>query len=162
MRARGALLLESLLALAIFAMAGIAILTLVGQGARSVELTRERLRALDLARSAMARLEAGIDTPETLHGPVAPWGDEAGGAFADAPPRETGWELRIETTRSEFDGLTMVTVTAQRAGAEEGGPGSVTLRQLVRLAEQERDELGEEDELMELIEEEARRMGGGR
>ena len=59
---RGALLLEVVLALALFVTAGIAILSMVGQSVGSLKSAREKLHAADLARSAMAKIEAGRST----------------------------------------------------------------------------------------------------
>src|SRR5688572_10823162 len=103
---RGALLLEVILALALFVMGGIALLTMIGRTFANVEFVRDSERAADLARSAMAKLEAGIATADTLDGPVRGWldddesfdGDElaeaaglGGDGFADAPPPESAW-----------------------------------------------------------------------
>ncbi|MBC7771966.1 MAG: hypothetical protein H7210_05690, partial [Pyrinomonadaceae bacterium] len=56
---RGTMLLEVMLALALFIGAGAAVLSIVGQSVGSLKATRERQHAVDLARSAMAELEAG-------------------------------------------------------------------------------------------------------
>ena len=64
-------------------------------------------------------------------------------------PLDPAWRLEIETQPTAFDGLTLVSVTAtheDRAGA------SYTFHQLVRLSDPPEDEVGDEDELVELIE----------
>jgi type II secretory pathway pseudopilin PulG len=154
MNRRGAMLLEMMLALAIFVMAGTAILTLVDGSVRSLERARLHAQAADLARTAMAKIEAGIATPRSLHGPARSWLEEAaerGEAPEDlSAPRQgpTGWELRIESDPSQFAGLTRVTITAAKLDASEAPLVSYTLRQLVRLGGREEDRAGEIDELL--------------
>lgn len=128
-RRHGALLLEVVLALAVFIMAGLAVLSAVERAAGSAEWVRDMHMAADLARSAMSRIEAGLDDPIALSGPARRWMDD------DAPPESAGpgWTLRIETTPSPFDGLTLVAVTAQREESRGARAVSCTLRQLVRL-----------------------------
>ncbi|MBL9032226.1 MAG: hypothetical protein JNM80_11040 [Phycisphaerae bacterium] len=143
--ARAALLFEVILALAIFVGAGLAILSSIDGALTAQSRARLAARAADLARTAIARIEAGIDTPQTLHGPVRhrsldPDAD-------DAQPADDGWELDIDTTPSSFSGLTHVTVTAKRltpSGVEEA---AFTLHQLVRLRAVESDSPGAEDEI---------------
>ncbi|MBX3358758.1 MAG: hypothetical protein KF745_10040 [Phycisphaeraceae bacterium] len=108
----GALLLEVLLALAIMVPAGLAILALVGQSGDTLIAARERMIAADLANSAMAKIEAGVETIETLDGPVKPWEGEGAAGFADAPPPDQEWELQIESEPSPFAGLVRVSVVA--------------------------------------------------
>jgi len=148
---RGSLLLEVMLALAIFVMAGTAILSLVGgtmEGMGRMKLSRQ---AADLARSAMAKIEAGIETPQTLNGPVRPWsaeGVQAEGGTADEAAA-TPWELQIETEPTQFRGLSKVTVKAvlHEAGGSDRAVASYTLRQLVRLSGKGEERVGEEDAL---------------
>jgi hypothetical protein len=151
-RGRGALLLEALLALTVFVSAGLAILTMVERAVASLSMVRDLRHAADLARSALAQLEAGIAEAETLSGPVPPWMEDEEG-FDDAPPTPTGWELIVATAPSPFDGLTLVTVTAVRSeetGASgDDGAVSYTLRQLVRLAARAEEGAGDEGELLE-------------
>ena len=159
---RAMLLLEVAAAMAVFVMGGLAILSLVGGSVDSLSAARDAVKAVDLARSGMARLEAGLATPQNLPGPVPAWEDdtdawlgddalsaEEGHGFADAAPRPSGWELEVETEPSEFAGLTLVTVTAiKRSG--ESVAASYTLRQLVRLGrEQAEDIAGEPDPALE-------------
>lgn len=150
---RGALLLEAMLALAVFAMAGLAILGAMNRSSSALEAVGDARKAADLAASAMAEIEAGISRPETLHGQVPAWEPEGEG-FADAPPAPSLWELEIETEASGFPGLTKVSVRALKRAA----PGSDTvvasyaLTQLVRLSAEEEDSVGETDVL----------AGGGR
>lgn len=132
-RRRGALLLEVLLALAVFITAGLAVLSAVERAAGSAEWVRDMQMAADLARSAMSRIEAGLDDPIALSGPARRWMD---GDEPIAGERTVGgaWELRIETTPAPFDGLTLVAVTALREEGDGVPAVSCTLRQLVRLS----------------------------
>lgn len=160
--ARGALLLEALLALAVFVMAAGAILVLVDRTMSGLERTRLAAGAADVARSTMARIEAGLGTPQTLDGPVRAWpesddgrreedlteGIYGGGGIAPPP---SGWEVEIQTEPSGFAGLTKVSVRALKRAT----PGSdqvaaeYTLHQLVRLGGKGEDRAGAEDELAE-------------
>lgn len=165
---RGALLLEMLLALGLFVVAALTISAAVDRGSGSIIRQRDLLRAGDLARSAMARLEAGLATPETLSGAVPAWGmgDEMEGeaiasvegiAF-DEDADESGWEIEVEREASEFEGLSVVRVTARRVDSESGDVlVEHTLHQLVRLIEEGAEIAGEEDELAEAAREGAER-----
>ena len=144
---RGGLLLEVIFALAIFVVAGGAILNLVGQTMSGLERSRLQARAADLARSAMAKIEAGIETAQTLHGPVERQAEGSG--TAPAPP--SGWELEIDTEPSQFRGLTRVSVVALKRGTgkEVQVEAEYKLVQLVRLSGKGEDRAGEEDALAE-------------
>lgn len=166
---RGALLLEIILALAIFVMAGGAILALLNQTMGDVQRTRLAGRAADLARSTMAKLEAGLGTAESLSGPVKAWPEGDDGRPTDAAAGEgpvdlsevhldnagiaaapSGWEVQIETDQSQFPGLTRVTVRAfKRAGQGDKTEAEYTLRQLVRLSGKGEDRAGAADSLAE-------------
>lgn len=132
----GSILLECVLALALFIAVGMAVLAMTSRAAGSLEAVRDAQIAADIACSTMAQLEAGIATAETLHGPVPAWRDERDGAFDDSLQVETGWRVEIETQPSEFDGLTSVRVRAFRhpPGEPERQLGGYTLHQLVRLS----------------------------
>lgn len=138
---RGAILLEAILALAVFVIAGSAILNLVRQTMTGLGQSRLTAQAADLARSAMAKIEAGIDTPQTLNGPLERQpGEES---------QHSGWELRIETEPSQFRGLTRVTVEAVKRGegAAESLQADYKLIQLVRLSGKGEDKAGDQDSL---------------
>lgn len=64
---RGAVLLEIMVALAIFVGAGAVVLGSVININRSLAASRDRQVAIDIARSKMAELEAGITTAERLN-----------------------------------------------------------------------------------------------
>ncbi len=133
-RSRGAILLEAMLALAIFIMAALAVLAIVDRAMSSLHAVRSTERAALLARSAMAQIEAGVYLPQALNGPVgATTADEEGAGIARGGE---GWELEVDTEPSSVRGLTLVHVTAIRRtpGSEERVAASYTLSQLVRLS----------------------------
>ncbi|MBC7835686.1 MAG: hypothetical protein H7Y88_11390 [Phycisphaerales bacterium] len=145
---RGAMLLELMLCIALLVTLGIAILDALSHASDSLRQERDDAVAADLARSAMAKLEAGLATAETLDGPAETWEEQqAGGAFEDSPPDPNkAWYLDVQTEPTGFDGLTLVAVTAYRS--RDGSPlettGSsprFTLRQLVRLGSQPVDDV---------------------
>lgn len=124
---RGALLLELLIALAILVGAGLAVLGMLAQGVRSAREANESLKAIDYALSALAKIEAGIETPESLDGEIPAWVDEQatlGAAFDESIPEPSGWRLEIETSRAGHADLTVVSVRAVR----ERSPGKIGAR----------------------------------
>ena len=142
---RGVILLEIMLALALFVTVSLMILSIINQTLDGLGRSRDRLTAADRAESALAMIESGLARPETLNGPIQPTRPEMDGSATgfdpdDAPPppdAEPEWALQIETEPSEFDGLTLVSVRAYRideSGAEYDGAPSATLRRLVRLS----------------------------
>ena len=133
---RGAVLLECVLALALFVACGLVVMSMMDRATNSVVYTRDAEEAVDVARTAMAKIEAGIATPQTLNGPVPVWHDEEDGTYDESLPTGTLWTLEIGTEPSQFDGLTSVTVKAvkQAQGSDEE-LASYTLHQLVRLTE---------------------------
>jgi Tfp pilus assembly protein PilV len=144
---RGGMLLEVIVSLAIFVVAGGAILNLVTQTMTGLERSREQARAADLARSAMAKIEAGIETAQTLNGPVE---RSAEGAAAVGGVGGEGWELEIDTEPSQFRGLTRVSVNAvKRVGEAARVEAEYLLVQLVRLGGKGEDRAGEEDSIAE-------------
>lgn len=148
MKRRGAILLECVVAVAIFVAAGLMVLGSVSRASESLERSREAEKAADLARSAMAKIESGLARPETLIGPVKP--DDEGSGKVMRESAATPWSLEIETEPSRFAGLTRVTVKAvKRSGSTESA--SYTLHQLVRLFGAERSGVGEEDALSERL-----------
>ncbi|MBM4108612.1 MAG: hypothetical protein FJ255_07340 [Phycisphaerae bacterium] len=114
----GGVLLEVMLAVALFVAAGLAVVSASDRASMASEHARLAVRAGDLARSAMALIEAGLATPESLHGPVRSWRSIAGavdeGPVAEGPaPDERGWELQIQTEPLALDGLVKVSVEAR-------------------------------------------------
>jgi len=170
---RAAILMELMIALAVFVLASLAVGSMLRQGVGALVRSQEQAKAADLARSTMARIEAGLARPEVLDGPVEPWqadptvweGDSladpdaglaasvGGGPGGDGGMRITGpiWMLDVVSEPSEFEGLSLVTVTASREDPEnpDARSVSVTLTQLVGLRNAEPDVAGELDEMIE-------------
>lgn len=141
---RGGMLLEVIVSLAIFVIAGGAILNLVTQTMTGLERSRAQARAADLARSAMAKIEAGIETAQTLNGPVERSAEGAAAVSGE------GWELEIDAEPSQFRGLTRVSVSAvKRVGEAARVEAEYSLVQLVRLGGKGEDRAGEEDSIAE-------------
>jgi hypothetical protein len=150
------MLMEVVLALALVVVVGMPVLSAVSQSTGALRAAREKQVAVDLARSAMAKLEAGIETTTTLSGPVKAWSEDMNLAEVSEDRDETGWELQVEAEPSSYEGLTYVTVTARRT--DEVASSAFTLRQLVRLAQREEDGIGEKDAVT--IEAEKAKRGG--
>jgi hypothetical protein len=110
---------------------------------------REQL-ALDLARSKLAEVEAGLISVTDLRGTWsgAVGSHEPAAELEPSNPSRT-WAIDATTTRSEHPGLSLLelTVTEERADGAVN-PISVTIRQLVALRELE-PEAYEQDELLE-------------
>lgn len=158
MKRRGVMLLEVMLALALTVVVGMVVLSAVSQATGALRDAREMQVAVDLARSAMAKLEAGIESTLTLSGPVKAWSEDANLAEVGEGGGETGWELVVESEPTEYEGLTYVAITARRVDVLEGGP-TYTLRQLVRLASKEEEGIGEKDDVTIEAEKAAERGG---
>lgn len=115
----GAILLETLLAIALFAGAALFVIGALRDSAAATERAALRTRAADLARTALSEIEAGLASE------------------SEVVRRESGVDdglrLEVRTAPSAFEGLTLVEV-AVRADAGDGGESIlVTLRQLVRM-----------------------------
>jgi len=139
---RGGILLEVVLSISLFA--GAAAFTLAS--VRSVFQTLERARllqeAIDLARSKMSELEAGLITISDLPGSEF----QQIGSF-DRRKAETevefAWQFEVQSQRSEFTGLSLVELTVTQTGAVTQ-PMTYTLRQLVSLRDEDEAEFEEE------------------
>jgi type II secretory pathway pseudopilin PulG len=137
-KGRGSILLEVILAVAIFTAAALVVLRQVSFASDAVQRARDQERAADVARSAMAMLEAGLETPETLNGPLAParvaYG--LGSTTKAAPSAETfiNWELVVDVQPSPFEGLAKVRVTAIWGGGQSVERARYSLAQLVPLS----------------------------
>lgn len=132
---RGALLLEALIALAVFVGAGLAVMAVLDQSTEAMIRARDLRQACDLASSALARMEAGIDTAETLDGPVPDWEGLSDGGVIQAGAGGR-WEIDVATEPSAFAGLTRVTVTAIKRPMSGGERvrASYSMTQLIRQA----------------------------
>jgi len=135
---RGGVLFEVMLAVALFVGAAALTLASVRSVTRTLERTRLQQEAVDLARSRMAELEAGLTTLGGLRGDADI--DDPNSTDSHAAAEEPRWRIEVSTARSEFGNLTLVELTVienMPAELEAAGesPMRYTLRQLVALRE---------------------------
>lgn len=153
---RGGVLFEVLLAVALFAGAAAFSLGCVKSVFTALERTRREQEAVDVARSRMAELEAGLITLADLRGQAV----DAIGSMTDQGSASIGadsaarWIVDVKTQRTEFTGLSLVELTvredASRGGANEDDLMSFTLRQLMPLRRGDAEEY-QADELTESL-----------
>lgn len=133
-RRSGLLLLEMVIALAIFVTVGTLILSTIRQALLSTQQARDIVRAEDLASSVLALIETNLDSPDNLNGPLPEWDAEEGyfgGALAGASAMGFGaasgesWMIEIETGPAGVPGFTSVIVTVSL----EKRPGVVANRE---------------------------------
>jgi hypothetical protein len=125
-------LLDLVLALAMFVVGGLAVLSQLDFGARRIIDAEERMGALGVARTAMGLLESGAMGDRELTGPATLWATPASEGVAPEPQAE--WVCEVELEPSEWPALSLATVRVRRVpvGAEgDGAPVLATLRQLV-------------------------------
>ncbi len=161
-RRRGAILLETVIALALFIGAASFTIGALRNTLNGLDRAEREAIALDLARSKLAELEAGLIELADLRDGEAAF-DQIGSidyqeANADGPFLADTWELEIHTERSEFTGLSLVTITVREFddGDPETAEIGVTLRQLMAVVDEEAGEY-EEDEMLEGLPEEPSR-----
>lgn len=137
---RGFVLLDLVLALAMFVVGGLAVLSQLDFGARRIIDAEQRMGAVGVARTALGLLETGAMSDRELSGPAGSWAtppSEAGGPGSIEPGE---WMCEVEIEPSAWPELTLATVRVRRLppGAEGGmgepGPVLATLRQLVPMA----------------------------
>ncbi len=154
-RHRGAMLLEVMLAVGLFVGSAAVCLAVTRSLFASLQRTDRRHLAVDLARSKLAELEAGLETVQNLRG-------EWSGAVGSRPRDDLEtlapgpvWEIDVTTSLSEYRGLSLIELTvmevSQDAGADRDDAVSFTLRRLIALREQD-PEAYETDELLEGLE----------
>lgn len=125
---RGAMLLDVLVALAIFALAAVAILALMDRSAGGLSRAREAQAADAVARTALALVGAGLETPERLRGDLKPSEDKT---ISDdrkvlrVPALCDGWRLELDTEPSRFEGLTIVTARVRGPAIGDNTQGRV-------------------------------------
>jgi hypothetical protein len=162
---RGGVLFEVMLSIALFAAAAAFTLGAVRSVYHTLERSEKRQQAVDLARTRLAELEAGLITLRDLQGDSAGAADSPALASRDASSFDESaaarprWRLETRTTRTEFTGLTLVELTVIEsipAEAEAAGESAMqyTLRQLVAVREDE-GEAWQEDDLTRGLPEEA-------
>ncbi len=151
---RGALLLEVLLSIALFAGASAFALGAVGSVFDALDRAKRQQEAVDIATSKMAELEAALITVRDLR---SEWMGQIGtyepDLDFDASNSARYWEIDVQTYPSEFAGLNLVelTVTEVTDAMNDDGsfvPMSFTLRQLMPPREAD-VEAYREDELLE-------------
>lgn len=134
---RGAILFEVLLSIALFVGAGAYCLACTRTVLDSLDRAQREAAALDLARSKLAELHAGLVSITQLE---AEWSGEVGSYQPSAQEQlevDLPWTIEVQSAPSEFGDLSLVTLTVTEneplAGAAPSGraPVSVTLRALV-------------------------------
>jgi hypothetical protein len=163
---RGGVLFEVMLALALFIGAATFTLRATRSVISALDRSQRESMAVDIACAKMAELEAGMTTIAELRDPDSAL-DTVGSIesfAADHEQRvltasEPEWAIEVETERSEFPGLMLVTLTVselqEEFALENDEPVvSYTLRQLIPVREQGAGEY-EEDEILEGLPDEA-------
>lgn len=152
---RAAVLLEMVIALAIFVTGATMLTQLQTSITRSLDRARLSTEAADLARKTLAELEAGIielADLRTMRVRTEQSKDRMEREFdADELGEPSPWRLSVHTERSPYEGLTLVALTVAHVG-ETGAttaptfdePTSrnevrVTIRQLMRLRDEMRE-----------------------
>ena len=147
-----------MLSVALFAGAAAFTLAAARSVSQTLERSQKRQHAVDLARTRMAELEAGLITLGDLRGESAGAADSSARASRDAgdlneqgAPATLRWRTEVRTSRTEFTGLTLVELTVieslpREAEAAGINPMRYTLRQLVAVRE-DQGESWKEDEL---------------
>lgn len=132
----GVVLLDLVVALALFVVGGLAVLAQLDSGARRVIDAEHRVGAYGVARTALALLESGAMGDRELSGPASAWATPAVGSAGGSTSMEPGaqWVCEVDLEPSSWPELSLATVRVRRvpAGAEaDGQPVLATLRQLV-------------------------------
>ena len=154
---RGAILLDVMLSVVLFVGAASFCLAATRSMFAALDRAQRRQWAVDLARSKMAELAAGLILIQELRGEWSgavgshPEDDQLEPQRPGARPRR--WEIDVETHRTEFRGLSLIELTVSEIPTETGADDedeaiAFTLRQLVALREAEVEEY-EVDELLE-------------
>lgn len=155
-RRQGAMLLEVMLAIGLFVGSAAFCLGVTKSLFAALDRADRRRMAVDLARSKLAELEAGLITLQDLRGE---WSGGVGShpddvEIAAAAPGSR-WAFDAVTSRTEYRGLSLVELTVTEVPpegeAESDDTASFTLRQLMALREQD-PEAYEADEMLEGLE----------
>ncbi|MEO1008177.1 MAG: hypothetical protein AAFX79_06400 [Planctomycetota bacterium] len=137
-------LLDLMVALSIFVLGGLAILTQVGFGTRLVIESERRAAAEGIARSALALLEGGAATERSLSGPVDEWLLPLDVLDAQGEPTGWRWECEVDLEASRWRDLSLATVRVFRVpiGSDAEVAPLATLRQLIDPSPLDADEPG--------------------
>jgi hypothetical protein len=130
------MLLELLLALAVFIGASIALSRVLALTLGSVQISGDEARAADIARSAMSMIESGMYKPEALQGAAIPdlLGTDGAMDTTSVEVDQAEWMIEVGAEPSPYAQMTLVSVTASRPSSA-GRTASYTLRQLVNLGD---------------------------
>lgn len=151
---RGALLLEVLISIALFA--GTAAFTLGAANSvfDALDRAKRELEAVDIARSKMAELQTGMISVRDLR---SQWSGDIGSYQPDADfdslQSSLRWTIEVQTSPTEYTGLSLVELTVSELTLqtqEQGGRAVInfTLRQLMSLSAEDIEGY-QEDELLE-------------
>jgi len=122
MNRRGGLLLEAVVAIAIFVSSGLVILSVMRDATGRMQRLLLDRKALDLSASAAALIECGASTAERLNGAVPEWssgwlsgsaGQGGRSDFADDLPVPSGWRIRAAVRGGPNDGVRLVEITTE-------------------------------------------------
>lgn len=136
---RAGVLFEVMLAVALFGGAAAFTLGAVRSALTALEQVRVHQQAVDLAKSRMAELEAGLIS----------LADVRDGVQAESTS-DAQWTYDLNTSRSPFTNLTLIELTVRQSleQGDDGTPVSCTLRQLIALRPDQAEGY-EQDELTE-------------
>lgn len=118
MSRRGFMLLEILLAVTAAVLVAVAGYALLGRVGDRVERSSRVLEAGALASSALALMEAGLATPENLHGSVHGRAISLDDVEAGVLVRDPVYRLEVSTSPSAIGGLVQVDVSVLPADEE--------------------------------------------
>lgn len=129
---RGAILLECVLAIAILVAAAVSIMGFSDQAINAAQRAHHERVATDLARSAMAMLEAGVVSAEDLTGDLEQLDD---GTPDPLPAPSGSWRLEVRTQPAGIGELTRVTVIVTRlVPGTDTEQSSFQFHQIVRIS----------------------------
>lgn len=146
------MLFELLIAISIFVVTASLTLSALRNGHAGLGRAHQEQLAIDIARSRLSELESGARSLTNLRtGALERIGSID---LAEYPATGTGvrrdlsrWHVELETERSPYQGLTLVTITVY-APDDTARARGYTLRQLIRVRDADSVEF-EEDEIME-------------
>lgn len=119
MSRRGFMLLEILLAVTAAVMVAIAGYALLDRVSGRVARASQQIEASDLACSALAMIEAGVASPENLHGSLHHGVISLENTEAGVMVRDPRYRLEVETEPSRWAGLVQVDVSVLPAEGDE-------------------------------------------
>lgn len=146
-RRLGAVLFEVLLSIALFVGAAAFAMGTSRAMIGNLDRAHREQQAVDVARSKMAELRAGLISIADLQGERIV-GVGSLDHFNEQQAGEQQWTIEIDTSRTEHPGLNLVELTVTELSTRPDA-ASYTLRQLVRLRDVDDDEMYQHDELLE-------------